>query len=83
MKQFCIALLVVLAFFGGEILLLSIYEPKPEPARVTPYSQIQAEQKRLEKAKADLDDDCSIAMCSAFGGGIVGDTMAIQFMNGD
>lgn len=83
MKQFLIAFVIVILFIAGEILLLYIHEPKPEPVRVTPYSQIQAEQKRLEKAKAELDDDCSIAMCSAFGGGIVGDTMAIQFMNGD
>lgn len=83
MKQFCIALLVVLVFFAGEILLLSIHTPKPETSKVTPYSEIQAKQKRLEQAKAELDDDCSIAMCSAFGGGISGDTLAIQFMNGD
>lgn len=83
MKQFCVALLVVLAFIAGEVLLFSIHEPKPEQPKVTPYSRIQAEQKRLEQAKAETDDDCSIAMCSAFGGGIVGDTMAIQFMNGD
>ncbi len=74
MKQFCIAFVLVVLFFAGEILLLSIHEPKPEPARVTPYSQIQAEQKRLENAKADMDDD----LYSAFGG----DTMAIQFTNG-
>lgn len=51
MKQFCIAFVLVVLFFAGEILLISIHEPKPETAKVTPYSQIQAEQKRLEKAK--------------------------------
>lgn len=29
------------------------------------------------------EEDCTYTMCNAFGGGIAGDTLAIQFMNGD
>lgn len=31
----------------------------------------------------DDEDDCRVVMCSAFGGGIVGDTLALEFMSGD
>lgn len=33
--------------------------------------------------QSDDEDNCSIAMCNAFGGGIVGDTLALDFMSGE
>jgi hypothetical protein len=60
------------------ILLVLICTAPPIQPKVTEYKpQTSTTQKQ------DDEDDCSIAMCNAFGGGIVGDTLAIQFMNGD
>lgn len=67
------------AMVVGIVVLIILIINAPEPApKVTEYKpQTSTTQKQ------DDEDDCSIAMCSAFGGGIVGDTLAIEFMNGD
>ena len=59
-------------------LTVMIFNAPPLPPKVTEYKPTSTQQKNN-----DDQDDCSIAMCNAFGGGIVGDTLATQFMFGD
>lgn len=71
--------LMALCITGCIILLVLIFTAPPIQPKVTEYNP----QTSTTQKKNDDEDDCSIVMCSAFGGGIVGDTLAIQFMNGD
>lgn len=37
----------------------------------------------VTKSKIDEEDDCTYTMCSALGGGVAGDTLAISTMFGE
>lgn len=70
---------VIIAFILMALCLFcGLYFGIDDSEKVTEYHPSTQTQ-----STKDDEDDCSIVMCSAFGGGIVGDTMAIQFMNGD
>ena len=71
--RFLMFVMVVLCI----ILFCSIVFQEPDP-KVTEYKP-----QSTSTVKHKDDDDCTYATCNAFGGGIVGDTLAIQFMNGD
>lgn len=77
MKPVNVILIGAMLAFAVAIIVALATDPGPAP-KVTEYKPTSTVQK-----KDDDEDDCSIAMCSAFGGGIVGDTLAIEFMNGD
>lgn len=72
-QWFLIAVMSVLCI----ILLCAIVLQEPQP-KVTEYKP-----NSTSTVKKEQDDDCTYTMCNAFGGGIAGDTLAIQFMNGD
>lgn len=60
------------------LLVSSLFLEEPHP-KVTQYKP----KSTVSTVKQEDDDDCTYTTCHAFGGGIAGDTLAIQFMNGE
>lgn len=77
MKKYSVLVAFILM---AVVLFLGLYFGIGDSGKVTEYKPSTSTQTESTK---DDEDDCSIVMCSAFGGGIVGDTLALDFMSGD
>lgn len=74
MKNYSVLIAFILM---AVVLLLGLYFGIDDSGKVTEYKP------NTQTESTTDDDECMVAMCNAFGGGIVGDTLALDFMSGE